>query len=83
MSMNIKNPHAHRLARELADATGLGLTAAVTLALEESLERRRRDAEARIQLLLDFGRRLAPTIPEPYRSTPHGELLYDELGLPK
>ena len=83
MTMNIKNPRTHRLARELATVTGLSVTAAVTLALEESLAKHVRDVESRKKRLLDFGSRLAETIPEPYRSTPHGDLLFDELGLPR
>ncbi len=37
MSLNIKNPEAHRLARKLADATGESLTEAVTVSLRERL----------------------------------------------
>lgn len=38
-SLNIKSTEAHRLAHELAEATGETLTAAVTVALKERLER--------------------------------------------
>ena len=37
MSLNIKNPEAHRLAKELAKRTGESLTKAVTIALRERL----------------------------------------------
>ena len=37
MSLNIKNPEAHRLARKLAEATGESLTEAVTVSLRERL----------------------------------------------
>ena len=37
MSLNIKDPEAHKLARELADETGETMTQAVTDALRESL----------------------------------------------
>jgi predicted nucleotidyltransferase len=30
-----------------------------------------------------IGRDCAPRLKEPFRSTPHGDLLYDELGLPR
>ena len=45
MALNIKNDEAQRLARELADLTGLSLTAAVTLALREQIERVRASRE--------------------------------------
>ena len=51
MSLNIKNPEAHRLARELAEATGGTLTDAVTEALRDRLDEvRRKDP---VDLLLD------------------------------
>jgi antitoxin VapB len=37
--LNIKDPEADRLARELARATGVTLTEAVTVALKERLQR--------------------------------------------
>ena len=37
MALNIKNEEAHRLARELAEATGSSLTEAVTVALRQML----------------------------------------------
>lgn len=39
MTLNIKDPEADRLARELSDATGENLTTAVSVALRERLER--------------------------------------------
>ena len=42
MALNIKSSEADRLARELAAVTGESLTAAVTKALAERLERCRR-----------------------------------------
>ena len=81
MSLNIKNHEADRLAHELADLTGESLTTAVTEALRERLERKRRVGLA--ERVVEIGREIAATIPEPYRSTPHGNLLYDERGLPK
>ncbi len=41
MALSIKNPEADRLARELAEMTGEGLTEAVIKALEERLRRER------------------------------------------
>jgi antitoxin VapB len=84
MSLNIKNEKTHRLVRELARATGESMTAAVDKAVQERLERVRdtmKDSLA--ERLLQIGRECAPLWKEPYRSTDHGELLYDEKGLPK
>ena len=41
MSLNVKNPEAHRLAQAIAKATGETLTRAVTEALRERYERLR------------------------------------------
>ncbi len=47
MALSIENAQADRLARELAKATGESLTAAVTRALQERLERGRRHPKGR------------------------------------
>lgn len=39
MALNIKDPEADRLARELASVTGESITQAVSIALEERLSR--------------------------------------------
>jgi antitoxin VapB len=84
MSLNIKNENAHRLARELAEATGESMTLAVSEALRERLERVKRDSRAGLaERLLKIGKECAAHIKEPYKSIDHGELLYDEKGLPK
>jgi antitoxin VapB len=85
MSMNIKNPEAHRLAKELVSLTGESVTEAVTKALRERLERleTEREKEALVQRILEIGRDCARHMKEPFLSTDHGDLLYDELGLPK
>ena len=84
MSMNIKSPEAHRLARELASLTGESVTGAVTAALRERLERVRRERGASLaDRLVAIGKEAAPRLREPYRSAEHGDLLYDERGLPR
>jgi len=85
MALNIKNDEADRLARELAELTGETVTAAVTEALRERLEqvRRRRGRKGLSERLLALGADSAPRFKEPYRSAEHGDLLYDEKGLPK
>ena len=82
MSLNIKDPEAHRLAQAIARATGETMTRVVTEALRERLatiERRR--ARAIVEELLAIADRAAAHVKRPYLN--HAELLYDERGLPK
>jgi antitoxin VapB len=84
MGLNIKNPETHRLAEELAQRTGESMTAAVTTAVRERLDRVRRERGASLaDRLLEIGQDCAKRLKEPYRSADHGELLYDDRGLPR
>ena len=85
MSLNIKNEETCRLAGELARVTGETMTGAITVALRERLERekRRRDVEVRAQRLLAIGERCAKRLGPGPSAVEHGDLLYDERGLPK
>jgi len=84
MGFNIKNEEAHRLAKKLAVLTGESMTAAVTKALRERLEQvRRAKSDSLADRLLAIGKRTAAHLKEPFRSADHGELLYDEHGLPR
>ena len=84
MGLNIKNKEAHRLAEELAKLTGESMTAAVTIALRERLERVRREQSLSLaDRLLKIGKDCAAHLKEPFRSVDHGDLLYDQRGLPR
>ncbi|MHB1499928.1 MAG: type II toxin-antitoxin system VapB family antitoxin [Candidatus Dormibacteria bacterium] len=87
MSLNIKNEEATSLARQLASETGESLTHAVTVAVRERLARVRSDQEGvvaeRAALIREIATDAARRWVEPQRSTDHGELLYDEAGLPR
>jgi antitoxin VapB len=84
VALNIKNHETHQLAQELAGLTGESLTAAVTTAVRERLDRVRQERrEGLADRLLSIGRECAAHLKEPYRSTPHGDLLYDDRGLPR
>jgi antitoxin VapB len=84
VSLNIKNEETHRLAQELARVTGESMTAAVTEAVRERLERVRRDQGVGLaDRLLAIGKDCAAHLKEPFRSIEHGDLLYDERGLPR
>jgi antitoxin VapB len=86
MSLNIKNPEAHALATRLAQKTGETLTDAVTTALRERLERLERTAEIdeqRYRALKTLVKDSRSLWQESLLTIDHGDLLYDECGLPK
>jgi antitoxin VapB len=83
MALNIKNPEAQRLARELAALTGESMTAAVTEAVRERLARVRRERQPpRAAHLLAIGKDCAVHLKGPSRSIDHADLLYGANGLP-
>lgn len=62
MALNIKDPEADRLARQVADMTGESITRAVVIALKEKLareERRQVDVEVLVDDVLGIARSLA------------------------
>jgi len=84
MSLNIKNKEAHRLAEELAKLTGESMATAVTIAVRERLERLRgKQRHSLADRLLAIGKDCAAHLKEPFRSVDHGDLLYDQHGLPR
>jgi len=84
MGLNIKNEETHRLAQELATLTGENMTAAVTEAIRERLNRVRRARSVSLaDRLIIIGKDCAAHLKEPFRSADHGDLLYDERGLPR
>ena len=86
MSRNIKNPEAHALAARLAKKTGETLTDAVTTSLRERLERLERTTEfdeQRYQALKALVKDSRSLWGDSSLAADHGDLLYDERGLPK
>jgi antitoxin VapB len=84
MGLNIKNEKTHQLVQELARLTGESMTAAVTEAVRERLDRVRRERGVGLaDRLLAIGRECAARLKEPFRSADHNDLLYDERGLPR
>ena len=82
MTLNIKDPEAHRLAQAIAKETGESLTRVVTDALRERYNRlHKRDPEALAAEIRAIAHRAAAHLKRPY--VDHAELLYDEYGLPK
>ena len=85
MSPNINDPEACRRAGELPRLTGKTTAGAVTAALRERLERerRKRDATLLAQELHTIGRRCAALLAPGPAAVEHGDLLYDDRGLPR
>jgi antitoxin VapB len=83
MTLNIKNPDAHRLAQELAALTGESMATAVTESVRERLARIRQQREPLAARLLAIGKDCAAHLNEPARSIDHADLLYGADGLPR
>ena len=84
MGLNIKNPETYRLVEELAKRTGESMTAAVTIAVRERLDRIRSEQRTCLaDRLLQIGQDCAKRLKEPYRSADHDDLLYDDRRLPR
>jgi antitoxin VapB len=84
MAINIKNDETQKLAHELAKLTGESMTLAVTEAVRERLDRERSARGAGLaERLMKIGKDCAAHLREPYRTIDHGELLYDEKGMPR
>ena len=83
MALNIKNEETQKLAQKVAKLTGESMTAAVTGAVRERLDRVRGEHGVGLaDRLLKIGEDCAAHLREPFRSVDHGELLY-EKGLPR
>jgi antitoxin VapB len=82
VTLNIKDPEAHRLAQAIARVTGESMTHIVTEALRERFARiERGKGKASVQELLTIADRAAAHLKRPY--VDHAEMLYDENGLPR
>jgi antitoxin VapB len=82
MTLNVKDPEAHRLAQAIAQATGETMTRVVKEALRERYERiQKRDPETLAADLRAIAKRAAAHVKRPLLD--HAELLYDAHGLPK
>jgi len=81
MSLNIKDEDLHRMAREIACATGQSMTQVIREALQERhrqlLEARRKASAVE---LLALAREMSDRVDGP--APDHGALLYDDRGLP-
>lgn len=85
MALNIKNEETVRLVRELADLTDESMTSAVTEAVRERLERLKQ-ADSRSGMadrIHAIAADMRARLPDDFFDIEHGDLLYDEYGLPK
>lgn len=84
MGLNIKDEETYRLARELATLTGESMAAAVKKAVRERMERVHHERSGSLaDRLVAIGKDCASHLKEPFRSADHGDLLYDDRGLPR
>lgn len=84
MSLNIKNEDTHKLVQQLADLTGETLTEAVTVSVSERLKRvKGKKLTSLADRLLAIGKDCAGRLKGPIATVEHGQLLYNEQGLPK
>lgn len=84
MALNIKNRETYKLVEELARRTGENMTEAVTIAVRERLDRvAHAQGGQRAERLRRIAKDCAARWKEPFKSMDHGELLYDENGLPR
>lgn len=83
MALNIRDPEAQRLARDLAEATGETMTSVVIKALQERLRVRQGVSRTeRAARLMAHGKRFAALPVLDPRSA--DEIIgYDEVGLPR
>lgn len=85
MSLNIKNKEVYTLASELAMMTGQSMTSVVLDALRIQRKRlsQRENTETRVQELMAIAARCAKHIRQPASAVEHGDMLYDESGMPQ
>lgn len=80
MALNIKDQSVHDAVKRLATMTGESQAEAVAVAVRERLTRlQQHDLAAR---LLDIGHKTSRRMTTATQQLDHGELLYDDEGLP-
>ena len=85
VGLNIKNDETCQLAGELARLTGDTMTGAVTTALRGRLERERRvrGAGKRLEDMRAIADRCSRLLAPGPPAVEHGDVLYDQRGLPR
>ena len=80
MALNIKDDSIHEAVKRIAQITGESQAQAVATAVTERLARLERDKLA--ARLLAIGQRTASRMTAETKQLHHGDLLYDDRGLP-
>ncbi|MFW5747524.1 MAG: type II toxin-antitoxin system VapB family antitoxin [bacterium] len=83
MPLNIKNPEAHKIAKELSELTGKSITEVVTDALKNALDRERgllEDSRARLVHDLDEIAEFCSSLPVLDARSPAEIIGFDENG---
>ena len=83
MALNIKDPEADRLARELAARTGESITQTVVKALRERLKRETAMTPVGLKEEIMAISRRAGLLPRRTDQSPDEIIGYDEQGLPR
>ncbi len=83
LALNIKDPEADRLARELAARTGETITETVVKALRERLKRETAKTPVSLKDEIMAISRRAGRLPRHTDKTPEEIIDYDERGLPR
>ena len=83
MALNIKDPEADRLARELAARTGESITQTVVKALRERLKRETAKTPVGLKEEIMAISRRAGRLPRLTDQSPEEIIGYDEQGLPR
>ncbi len=83
MALNIKDPEADRLARELAARTGESITQTVVKALRERLKRETAKTPVGLKEEIMAISRRAGRLPRRTDDSPEEIIGYDEWGLPR
>jgi antitoxin VapB len=85
MSLNIKDPEVHEMARQVAATHGISMTGAVREALREKIEKDKVALPKKniSELLEKFWADHKEALKEVPHSWEINDLLYDEHGLPK
>ena len=80
MALNIKDASIHEAVKQIARITGESQTQAVATAVKERLARLQTDDLA--ERILAIGHKTASRMSPEAKRLDHGELLYDDRGLP-
>ena len=80
MALNIKDAAVHEAVKQIAKITGESQTQAVATAVNERLARLQTDDLA--ERILAIGHKTASRMSPETKQLDHGELLYDDRGLP-